>query len=153
MGPGLGDLEALQASLAEVAKASANEVDEAQGRAEATVRLAVLAAVATLAVGVAALVVIGLGVSRRVSRAVRAMVEEADRLLNAVREGRLEVRGDAARIDPEFRPVVEGFNATLDAFEHPVRVAAEQVDRIAHGDIPAPSTKSGGATWGACATT
>jgi len=135
---GAASSETLQAALAEVAKAAATEVEESQARAEATVRRAATAALVALLAGIAALVVIGLRVSRRISRALRAMVEETERLRAAVGEGRLEVRGDAARIDPEFRPVVEGFNTTLDAFEHPVRVAAEQVDRIARGDIPAP---------------
>ncbi len=130
--------ENLQAALAEVAKAAATEVEDAQTRAEATVSRAATAALVALAAGVAALVLIGLRLSRRIRRALQAMVEEAARLRSAVDEGRLEVRGDSARIDPEFRPVVEGFNATLDAFEHPVRVAAEQVDRIARGDIPPP---------------
>ncbi|HTP50357.1 MAG TPA: hypothetical protein VMK42_06645, partial [Anaeromyxobacteraceae bacterium] len=128
----------LQMVLVDVAKAAAAEVEEAQDRAASAVRWATVAGLSALLFGLAALVLLGLRVSRRIGRALSAMVDEATRLRTAVEEGRLEVRGEVGGIDPEFRPVVEGFNATLDAFERPVRVAAEQVDRIARGDIPPP---------------
>ena len=36
----------------------------------------------------------------------------------------------------EFRPILDGVNATLDAVVGPLNVAAEYVDRISKGDIP-----------------
>ena len=36
----------------------------------------------------------------------------------------------------EFRPIIEGVNATLDAVVGPLNVTAEYVDRISKGDIP-----------------
>ena len=132
---------AVQAVLVDVAKAAAAEVEEAQARAETAVRWANGAGLAAILAGVALLALLGLRVSRRIGGAVRGMVSETARLQSAVQDGQLSVRGDTASIDPEFRPVVEGLNATLDAFERPVRVAAEQVDRIARGDIPPPVTE------------
>jgi len=136
-----GDSGAIQAVITNVAKATAAEVEEADEEASAAVRWSGIAVSAAILLGAAGLIFMGLVLARRIGGAVRGMVSETARLQAAVQEGQLAVRGDAAAIDPEFRPVVEGFNATLDAFERPVRVAAEQVDRIARGDIPPPVTE------------
>ena len=45
-------------------------------------------------------------------------------------------------VSAEFRPIVVGVNATLDAVIGPLNVAAEYVDRISKGDIPAKITDS-----------
>ncbi|MBK9518761.1 MAG: PAS domain-containing protein [Anaeromyxobacter sp.] len=74
--------------------------------------------------------------SRRIGGTVRALVAEAGKLSQAVAEGRLGLRGDTAHLDPEFRPVVEGLNATLDAFMRPMGVTADYVARISRGDLP-----------------
>ena len=82
----------------------------------------------------AALVAVLLG--RSVSRPLAFMVEETARLSAAVADGKLDVRGDASKIDAEFRPIVEGMNATMDAFVAPIKVTADYVDRISRGDLP-----------------
>ncbi len=82
----------------------------------------------------AALVALLLG--RSVSRPLAFLVEEAARLRGAVADGKLDVRGDASKIDAEFRPIVQGMNATIDAFVAPFKVAADYVDRISRGDLP-----------------
>jgi methyl-accepting chemotaxis protein len=85
----------------------------------------------TLAVaGLAALL------ARSVTRPIRRMVADAERLRAAVADGKLDVRGDATRIHPEFRPIVEGMNATMDAFAAPFQAASVAMDRIARGDLP-----------------
>jgi methyl-accepting chemotaxis protein len=75
--------------------------------------------------------------ARSFGRHVRRVVGEAVRLREAVEQGRLAERGDAAAMEPELRPIVEGFNATMDAFERPIRLTAETVTRIGRGEIPA----------------
>jgi len=55
-------------------------------------------------------------------------------------EGRLATRADASKHDGDFRKVVEGVNATLDAVISPLNVAADYVDRISKGEIPAKIT-------------
>ena len=74
--------------------------------------------------------------ARSVTRPLSFMVAEAERVRVAVSRGQLKVRGDVAKIDAEFRPVIEGLNATLDSFAEPIRVAADCFARIARGDIP-----------------
>jgi methyl-accepting chemotaxis protein len=76
--------------------------------------------------------------NRRVGRRIRAVVEQTQRLREAVRAGRLDERGDAAAMEAELRPIVEGFNATMDAFAAPMSTAVDYVRRIAAGETPPP---------------
>ncbi|MBL1265210.1 Tar ligand binding domain-containing protein, partial [Methylomicrobium sp. RS1] len=74
--------------------------------------------------------------------AIRSLVADANFLSEAAVAGRLEVRADAARHQGDFRKVVEGVNATLDAVIGPLNVAAKYVDDIAQGRIPPKITDS-----------
>ena len=88
-----------------------------------------------LAVGVA------LWLARSVARPLAVLESEAGRLTRAVAEGRLQERGDASLLEPEFRPIVEGINGTMDAYARPLDVTRECVSRIARGDVPPPITE------------
>ncbi len=68
--------------------------------------------------------------------AVNALVADANGLSAAAVRGALSTRADASRHHGDFRAIVQGVNATLDAVIGPLNVAAETVDRIAKGDIP-----------------
>jgi methyl-accepting chemotaxis protein len=74
--------------------------------------------------------------------AVNALIADAGVLSRAAVEGRLATRADASRHQGDFRKIVEGVNATLDAVIGPLNVAAEYVDRISKGDIPPKITDS-----------
>ncbi|MHB9110569.1 MAG: MCP four helix bundle domain-containing protein, partial [Armatimonadota bacterium] len=65
-----------------------------------------------------------------------SLLGETTRLAKACVNGQLSTRGDAAAINFEFRPIVEGFNQTLDAVIVPLNMSANYMDRIAKGDIP-----------------
>ncbi len=67
---------------------------------------------------------------------VNALVADAAMLTKAAVEGKLATRADASKHQGDYRKVVEGVNATLDAVIGPLNVAAEYVDRISKGDIP-----------------
>jgi methyl-accepting chemotaxis protein len=54
----------------------------------------------------------------------------------AMLEGKLAVRSDAAKHQGDFRKLIEGFNLALDNVIKPLNVSAEYVDRISKGDIP-----------------
>ncbi len=69
-------------------------------------------------------------------RAIDALVADADMLSKAAVAGKLEVRADASRHEGEYRKLVEGINATLDAVVGPLTVAGKYVDRISKGDLP-----------------
>jgi len=64
------------------------------------------------------------------------LVAEAQKLTGAVNEGKLDIRGDAAKTNFEFRGIVQGVNDMIDAFTRPLNVMAEYVDRISKGDMP-----------------
>ena len=67
---------------------------------------------------------------------VSRMVNDGVGLTQAMLEGKLAVRSDAAKHQGDFRKVIEGFNLALDNVIKPLNVSAEYVDRISKGDIP-----------------
>jgi methyl-accepting chemotaxis protein len=69
--------------------------------------------------------------------AINAMIADAEMLAKAAVEGKLATRADASKHQGDYKKIVEGVNQTLDAVIGPLNVAAEYVDRIAKGDIPA----------------
>ena len=72
--------------------------------------------------------------------AVNALVADAGVLAKAAVEGELATRADATKHQGDYRKIVEGVNETLDAVIGPLNVAANYVDQIAKGDIPAKIT-------------
>ncbi len=67
---------------------------------------------------------------------IKFMMDETEKLSAAVVNGQINVRGDAEKINFEFRPVIEGVNKIMNAFAGPIKVTASHVDRISKGDIP-----------------
>jgi methyl-accepting chemotaxis protein len=72
--------------------------------------------------------------------AVKKLVADTAMLSNAAVEGRLATRADVTQHSGDFRKIVEGVNNTLDAVINPLNVAAQYVDDIAKGNIPAKIT-------------
>ena len=64
------------------------------------------------------------------------VLKETDTLINAVQEGKLEVRGNAENFDGAWQELVIGINRLIEAFVSPINVTAEYIDRIAQGDNP-----------------
>jgi len=71
-----------------------------------------------------------------VAAALQNMAKDVSLLVQAMLEGKLAVRADAAKHQGDFKKVIEGFNLTLDNVIKPLNVSAEYVDRISKGDIP-----------------
>ncbi len=67
---------------------------------------------------------------------IRSLIADADLLVGAAVDGRLDARADATKHEGDYRKIIEGVNKTLDAVIGPLNVAAEYVDRISKGDIP-----------------
>ncbi len=72
--------------------------------------------------------------------AVNLLIVDAGVLSKAAVEGKLETRADASRHMGDFGKIVQGVNDTLDAVIGPLNVAANYVDRISKGDVPAKIT-------------
>jgi len=81
-------------------------------------------------------------VVRSIKQNLDALVRESAKLSEAAVQGRLQVRGDPMGVSAEFRPIVVGVNDTLDAVIGPLNVAADYVDKISKGNIPAKITDS-----------
>jgi len=73
----------------------------------------------------------------RMIEAIKKMSEDTTYLSKAAVEGKLSTRADASKHQGEFKAIVQGVNDTLDSVIGPLNVAAEYVDRISKGDIPA----------------
>ena len=67
---------------------------------------------------------------------VNTLVTDTDMLSKAAVEGKLTTRADAERHHGDFRKIVEGINATLNAVISPLNVAADYVEKISKGNIP-----------------
>jgi methyl-accepting chemotaxis protein len=76
----------------------------------------------------------------RVRERLIAINDEVQKLIENAVEGNLKYRGDAGKHAGDFARLVDGINRTLDAVIGPLNVAAEYVDRISKGDIPAKIT-------------
>jgi len=68
--------------------------------------------------------------------AVNKLIADANMLSEAAVQGNLSARADAAKHGGDFRKIIEGVNATLDAVIGPLNMAAEYVDKISSGNIP-----------------
>ena len=96
--------------------------------------------IVSLVIGAAVGLFIGVFLSRSISKVLSTLIGEANRLTAAAVGGQLQTRGNPDLVSAEFRPIVTGVNATLDAVISPLMVSAEYVDRISKGDIPAKIT-------------
>ncbi len=114
-------------------QAGALETGSKARAAKAAGLLAALVIAAALASAV-----LGVLLARAVGQPLARLADEARGLRDAVAAGELSRRGDLERIAPEFRPIVQGMNETMDAFVRPISVTAEYVDRISRGDVPPP---------------
>lgn len=72
--------------------------------------------------------------------AVNLLVGDAVLLAKAAVEGKLATRADATKHQGDFRKIVQGVNDTLDSVIGPLNVAADYVDKISKGNIPAKIT-------------
>jgi methyl-accepting chemotaxis protein len=113
--------------------------DRAQRRSDLNTADANSAVKTTIALVVVALVLAGLCgllLYKRLKAVFTQLSSETERLTAAAVEGRLATRADSKDAYPEARPVMEGFNAILDAVIGPLNVAAKYVDDISKGNVP-----------------
>jgi methyl-accepting chemotaxis protein len=71
---------------------------------------------------------------------INALVADANILEKAAIEGKLATRADASKHGGDYRKIVDGVNNCLNAVIGPLNVAADYVDRISKGNIPAKIT-------------
>jgi len=66
---------------------------------------------------------------------IKALIDDAERLAQAAVEGRLTVRAEAGRHQGDFRKIIEGVNATLDAIVEPVTEVMRVLAALENGDL------------------
>ena len=130
--------EVLQ-KIIQTAQKSASDEDK-RGDAVAHSATTIIAVAVLIALVLA--VVAGIALGRSIDGVIGPLLSETKNLINAALAGQLDVRGDVEKINFEFRGIVDGINKTLDALIGPLNVAAEYVDRIGKGEIPAKITDS-----------
>jgi methyl-accepting chemotaxis protein len=127
---------AVEDVLAKLIARSGEEAAAATAAGHAAARKGGIVVVAAIVLGALLMAGFGLVLHRAINRTVGALVAEASRLRDAVLAGELGTRGDLSALDGEFRPIVEGMNETMEAFQKPLRMTVEYVGRIGRGDIP-----------------
>ncbi|HOT14779.1 MAG TPA: MCP four helix bundle domain-containing protein [Bacteroidales bacterium] len=85
-------------------------------------------------------VILGFIIANNIQNIIKSVLKTTTELSEAAVEGKLSTRGDPEKINPEFRGIIIGLNNTLDAVIGPLNVAAEYIDRISKGNVPAKIT-------------
>jgi methyl-accepting chemotaxis protein len=70
----------------------------------------------------------------------KALIVDTDLLVKSALKGELSTRADAGKHSGDFRKIIEGINATLDAVVGPLQDVAAIVDCLAGGDLTAKVT-------------
>ncbi len=92
----------------------------------------------SLAFGVATLMGSALTffVVRRIGKVIKGLHSEAHALTQAVLNGNLDMRANTEEMQEEFKPVAEGMNSILDAYDRPLKVASRNISALTRGDVP-----------------
>jgi len=72
----------------------------------------------------------------QVRTSLKALIVDADMLVQAATEGRLTTRADASKHHGDFKKIVGGINQTLDGVIGPMNVAIDALDKFAKGEVP-----------------
>jgi methyl-accepting chemotaxis protein len=78
----------------------------------------------------------------KMGETVKSQIADVNMLVQAAIEGNLATRADVSKHQGDFRKIVQGINDTLDAVTGPLRIAAQYIERISVGDLPAKITDS-----------
>jgi methyl-accepting chemotaxis protein len=123
-------------------QAASADTDAAAQRSQQRLGMASRVTLGTELAGFLVSVLLAVLLCRSIQKTLNGLIGEAQRLTSAAVEGKLQTRGNTEVVSGEFRPIITGFNATLDAVIGPLHVAADYIERIARGDIPAKITES-----------
>jgi methyl-accepting chemotaxis protein len=72
---------------------------------------------------------------RGILQAVKALVADANTLVDAAVEGKLSTRADASKHQGDYRKIVDGVNHTLDAVIEPVTEATSVLSEMSKGNL------------------
>ncbi|HRE15817.1 MAG TPA: methyl-accepting chemotaxis protein, partial [Rhodocyclaceae bacterium] len=69
------------------------------------------------------------------SRTIQTLVDDANALSQAARDGQLDNRADAGQHKGEFRAIIDGINQTMDAVAEPINDVRRIMAAVAAGDL------------------
>ncbi|GBF35104.1 methyl-accepting chemotaxis protein I [Desulfocucumis palustris] len=75
-------------------------------------------------------------------KTIKNLLKETNTLIQAIREGKLDIRGNASSFPGGWGEMVDGINKLVDAFVGPINVTAEYVERISKGNLPPQITET-----------
>lgn len=71
-----------------------------------------------------------------IQRIIKSLTQTTNQLTQAAVDGDLSFRADLNNINFEFRQIPQGFNRTMDALTQPMQEAANNIAKIAEGNMP-----------------
>jgi methyl-accepting chemotaxis protein len=128
--------------LDKLVKMNTELAEESVKTAQSDNQAAVWMMSSAMAIGVTVLILVGFFIARGITRTIDVLIGETSRLSHDAVAGKLQTRGNAQLLSDEFRPILNGFNATLDALISPLMIAADCMKRISNGDIPETITEN-----------
>ncbi len=81
-------------------------------------------------------------ISKNISGIINTIKNTIISLTENIVNGKLGKRADTETVTPEFRPLIEGFNNIMDAYEKPLNMASSYIKNIAEGNIPEKITEN-----------
>jgi len=73
---------------------------------------------------------------QNLNETIEKIISQIGKLTNAAQDGNLKIRASKEDISPEFIPIIDGFNNTIEVLVVPLNVASEYIGKIAKGNLP-----------------
>jgi len=126
----------MQSAFDKIEEVQLNKAKETAENNTATANQATTFMLILIVIGALSAVLTGWLISSGIEKILQTIIGSSSKLIADITDGKLDVRGDEAEVNFEFRPVMSGINQLIDAFAKPINLMAEYVDRIAKGDTP-----------------
>jgi methyl-accepting chemotaxis protein len=121
--------------LGELVQLTARQAEEDMKVADRTQAVAERTVIGAIVLGVLLVIVMGAFFARNINGIIGGLLGETKHLVDAAVSGRLNVRGDADKIDWEFRGIIKGINEVIDAVMRPINEAAAVLKEVATGNL------------------
>lgn len=123
------DLLGLIASIDKEQKAAAEQLAKVLSRST-------VVGLTTFFVTLAVVILVFVLITRSITIPIKNVIQQTSSLIQKVRDGELDSRGNSAAFAGIWRNLVIEINNLIDAFVSPINLTAQYIDRIAKGDIP-----------------
>jgi PAS domain S-box-containing protein len=101
--------------LDKIVKLNVDVADSAIKQAKIDVFYSTNTMYVVIGIGFAVMIILSVFIAKSIGKVLNILVGETARLSQDAVEGKLQTRGDIHSVNAEFRPIVEGINATMDS--------------------------------------